>query len=77
MSLNIKTFSFLVVVLACSSNSHAEDKVSTKPVEEFVLPAETEFTKIEVFPTEVKLRGLDDAIQMVINTKLRTQKYYE
>lgn len=31
-----------------------------------MLPAETEFTKIEVFPTEVKLRGLDDAIQMVI-----------
>jgi len=66
MSLKIKTFSFFVVVLACSSYSHAEDKVSTKPVEEFVLPAETEFTKIEVFPTEVKLRGLDDAIQMVI-----------
>ena len=66
MSLNIKTFSFFAVVLACSSYSHANDKVSTKPVEEFVLPAETEFTKIEVFPTEVKLRGLDDAIQMVI-----------
>lgn len=66
MSLNIKTFSFFAVVLACSSYSHANDKVSTKPVEEFVLPAETEFTKIEVFPTEVKLLGLDDAIQMVI-----------
>lgn len=66
MSLKIKTLSFLSVVLAFSNLAIADEKVSTKPAEDFVLPSESEFTKIEVFPTSVKLRGLDDAIQMVI-----------
>jgi hypothetical protein len=66
MSLKIKTLSFLSVILAFSNLAIADEKVSTKPAEDFVLPSESEFTKIEVFPTSVKLRGLDDAIQMVI-----------
>jgi len=56
----------LVTVIACSSFANANDQTNTKPVQEFVIPAETEFTKIEAYPKEVKLRGLDDAIQMII-----------
>lgn len=65
--MSIRFFVLANIVLFASTQVFAADtQLASKADAEFKIPPVSEFTKIEIFPKEAKLKGLDDALQVVI-----------